>query len=381
MYPRILLKNIQNWLDKREILILYGARQVGKTTLLKSLLKNSDISLILNCEHPVVANVLESKDISAIKALFGRSRIIGLDEAQKIVDIGSILKIIYDEMPEYKIIATGSSSFDLANKIAEPLTGRNIKFRLFPLSLKETEEKNNWLWNLSNLNRFLVFGTYPGIIDLEEKYQQVKLTELSGDYLFRDILVYEQVKNPAVIRKLLRALALQVGSQVSVNELSNLLGITRQTVEKYIDLLEKSFVIFSLPSFTNNIRNEIKKSRKYYFYDNGIMNALTGNFNPVMNRQDVGILWENFCMSERIRLNSYLNMNVNSYFWRTYDGAEIDLIEEIGGKFYAFEFKWKQKSELKIPASFSQRYNPEQFSVITPANLHDLVATLFNSSL
>ncbi len=165
MYTRILLKNIQNWLDKREILILYGARQVGKTTLLKSLLENPDISLILNCELPVVANVLESKDISAIKALFGRSRIIGLDEAQKIVDIGSILKIIYDELPEYKIIATGSSSFDLANKIAEPLTGRNIKFRLFPLSLKETEEKNNWLWNLSNLNKFLVFGTYPGIIN------------------------------------------------------------------------------------------------------------------------------------------------------------------------------------------------------------------------
>ena len=288
MYTRILLKNIQNWLDKREILILYGARQVGKTTLLKSLLENPDISLILNCELPVVANVLESKDISAIKALFGRSRIIGLDEAQKIVDIGSILKIIYDELPEYKIIATGSSSFDLANKIAEPLTGRNIKFRLFPLSLKETEEKNNWLWNLSNLNKFLVFGTYPGIIDLEEKYQQIKLAELSGDYLFRDILVYEQVKNPAVIRKLLRALALQVGSQVSVNELSNMLGITRQTVEKYIDLLEKSFVIFSLPSFSNNIRNEIKKSRKYYFYDNGIMNALTGNFNPVVNRQGRG---------------------------------------------------------------------------------------------
>jgi hypothetical protein len=244
---------------------------------------------------------------------------------------------------------------------------------LFPLSLKETEEKHNWLWNLSNLNKFLVFGTYPGIIDIEEQYQQIKLSELSGDYLFRDILVYEQVKSPAVIRKLLKALALQVGSQVSVNELSNMLGITRQTVEKYIDLLEKSFVIFSLPSFSSNLRNEIKKSRKYYFYDNGIMNAQTGNFNLVVNRQDTGILWENFCMSERIRQNSYLNMNVNSYFWRTYDGAEIDLIEEVGGKFYAFEFKWKQKGELKIPASYSQRYNPEKFSVITPANLHDLL--------
>ncbi len=373
MYPRLLINNIQNWLDKREILILYGARQVGKTTLLKSLLDSHKDSLILNCELPVVANVLESKNISSIKALFGRNRIIGLDEAQKIVDIGSVLKIIYDELPEYKIIATGSSSFDLANKIAEPLTGRNIKFRLYPLSLKETEEKSNWLWNLNNLNRFLVFGTYPGIIDIEEKYQQTKLNELSSDYLFRDILIYEQVKNPAVIRKLLRALALQVGSQVSVNELSGLLGVTRQTIEKYLDLLEKSFVIFSLTSYSGNLRNEIKKSRKYYFFDNGIMNALTGNFNAVENRKDIGILWENFCMSERIKINSYMNIKINSYFWRTYDGAEIDLIEEIGGRISAFEFKWNQKGKLKIPVSFNQKYKPENFNVITPANLHHLL--------
>ncbi len=374
MYLRLLIKNIQTWLDKREILILYGARQVGKTTLLKTILEKKEGALILNCELPVVANVLESKDISSIKTLFGRNRIIGLDEAQKIMDIGSILKIIYDEMPEYKIIATGSSSFDLANRIAEPLTGRNIKFRLYPLSLKETEEKNNWLWNLTNLNKMLVFGTYPGIIDLDAEYQEIKLSELSGDYLFKDILVYEQVKNPAIIRKLLRALALQAGSQVSVNELSNLLGINRQTIEKYLDLLEKSFVIFSLQSFSSNLRNEIKKSRKYYFYDNGIMNALTGNFNPVENRQDIGILWENFCLSERIKINSYSNHNSNMYFWRTYDGAEIDLVEEYAGKINAFEFKWKQKRELKVPASFNEKYKPAKYSIVTPANLHQLIS-------
>lgn len=373
MYPRLLLNNIKYWLDKREILILYGARQVGKTTLLKILMKDTAESLILNCELPVVSNVLESKNLSSIKALFGQTRYIGLDEAQKIVDIGSILKLIYDELPEYKIIATGSSSFDLANRIVEPLTGRNIKFRLFPLSLNETQEKNNWLWNLNHLNQFLVFGTYPGIIDLPVKDQQVKLSELSGDYLFKDILVYDQVKNPAVIRKLLKALALQVGSQVSVNELSNFLGISRHTVEKYLNLLEKSFVIFSLESFSSNIRNEIKKSRKYYFYDNGILNALTGNFTPVENRQDIGVLWENFCMSERVKFNEYSMQKFNLYFWRTYDGAEIDLIEEKNGKLAAFEFKWKQKRKISIPAGFSEKYNVKEMKIITSENLHELI--------
>ncbi len=373
MYPRMLLNNIKDWFDKREILILYGARQVGKTTLLNMLLENTTESLILNCEIPVVSNVLESKNLSSIKALFGKSRYIGLDEAQKIVDIGSILKLIYDEMPEYKIIATGSSSFDLANRIIEPLTGRNIKFRLFPLSLKEIQEKNNWLWNLNNLNKLLIYGTYPGIIDLSVEDQQVKLSEISGDYLYRDILIYDQVKNPAVIRKLLKALALQVGSQVSVNELSNLLGISRQTVEKYLDLLEKSFVIFPLESFSSNLRNEIKKSRKYYFYDNGIMNALTGNFTPIENRNDTGILWENFCMSERIRINEYSKCRFNMYFWRTYDGAEIDLIEEKNQKLNAIEFKWAQKRKIKLPVGFSEKYGVKEMKIITPENLHELI--------
>jgi len=376
MYPRLLLRSIESWLDKREILIIYGARQVGKTTLLKTLFEKQDQSLILNCELPVVANILESKDIPTIKGLFGSSKIIGLDEAQKIVNIGSILKIIFDEMPEYKIIATGSSSFDLADKITEPLTGRNIKFRLFPLSLKETGQKNKWIWNLTNLNKMLIYGAYPRVIDLNAEYQRAKLSELSSDYLYKDILIHEQVKNPSVIRKLLTALALQVGSQVSLNELSNLLRVSRSIIEKYLDLLEKSFVIFSLQSFRSNLRNEIKKSRKYYFYDNGIMNALTGNFNPVGNRQDIGILWENFCISERIKINSYFNHNSNMYFWRTYDGAEIDLVEENAGRINAFEFKWKQKSDLKIPASFSEKYKPDSCTLISPANLHQL---LFNT--
>lgn len=373
MYKRILLKEIQKWLQTRDIIILYGARQVGKTTMLKMLFEKLESTVILNCELPVVADVLESRDISSIKAMFGINKYVGLDEAQKITNIGSILKIIYDELPEYKIFAMGSSSFDLANFIAEPLTGRNIKFRLFPLSLKEISEKNGWLWVLKNLNNLLFFGSYPEIVDLAVEHRKTKLMELSGDYLYKDILVYERVKNPTVIRKLLKALALQVGSQVSVNELSNLLGITRQQVEKYLDLLEKCFVIFSLQSLSTNLRNEIKKSRKYYFYDNGILNSLSGNFPPIESRSNIGALWENFCISERIKINEYLNRNSNMYFWRTYDGAEIDLVEEVSGEYYVYEFKWKQKRKISLPESFRNRYKVKEFKVITSDDLHHLI--------
>ena len=273
-------------------------------------------------------------------------------------------------MPEYKIIATGSSSFDLANKIIEPLTGRNIKFKLYPLSVNEIKQKNTWLWVMENLNNLLVFGSYPGIIDLNISDKQIKLPELASDYLFKDVLIHENIKNPALIRKLLKALALQIGSQVSTNELSNMLGVTRQTIEKYIYLLEKCFVIFSLPSFSSNLRNEMKKSRKFYFYDNGIRNAIINDFSLLQNRTDIGALWENYCISERIKINK---PNTNVYFWRTYDGAEIDLIEEHNGKLTAFEFKWKKKRKIKIPESFSEKYGLNDLIIVTPTNLQDLL--------
>ncbi len=259
MYPRDLILTINYWLEKSEIIILYGARQVGKTTLLKELLKGKKMAIIFNCELPTVAEVLESKDLSQIRALFEDNAIVALDEAQKVMDIGSILKLIHDEMPQYKIIATGSSSFDLANKVSEPLTGRNIKFRLYPLSLNEIKQKHSWFWIKENLNNLIVYGTYPGIIDLSVPDKQVKLYELASDYLFKDILMHENIKNPALIRKLLKALALQTGSQVSFNELSGLLGVSRATVEKYTDLLEKNFVIYSLPAYSLNLRNEISE--------------------------------------------------------------------------------------------------------------------------
>jgi hypothetical protein len=371
MYPREILPAILHWLERPEILILYGARQVGKTTLLREFIKKREDALLLNCELPVVAGILESRDLSAVSTLFGSSKIICLDEAQKVMNIGSILKLIHDELPVYKIIATGSSSFELANKIVEPLTGRNIKFRIYPLSISELEMKNGWLWVLNSLNQLLVYGNYPGLIELDSRDKELKLSELTADYLYQDILVYESIRHPAVIRNLLKALALQVGSQVSVNELSGLLGLSRPTVEKYLDLLEKSFVVFRLPSFSRNLRNEIRKNQKFYFYDNGILNALTGNFSSVQNRSDIGALWENFCVSERMKQrNTGVQGIVNMYFWRTYDGAEIDLVEESGGTLKAFEFKWNIKKKPSMPDSFSQSYNVDSYQVINPETLH-----------
>lgn len=370
MYPRKLQKQIEKWLNKREVIIIYGARQVGKTTLTETMLNKKQGGLILNCELPSVASILESRDITAIRHLFGHHKIIGLDEAQKVPDIGKTLKLIYDELKEYKIIATGSSSFDLAAKLVEPLTGRNIKFILYPLALEEIQLKKGWLELMQNLEDLLVFGTYPGIIDLTGEEKREKLEQLGSDYLFQDVLIYDTIKNSSVLRKLLKLIALQVGSQISTNELSVSLGISRPKVEKYLDLLEKCFVIFSLSSLSGNLRNEIKKSRKYYFFDNGMLNAVTGNFNRISNRNDFGALWENFCISERIKQNEYHKKHARFYFWRTYDGAEIDLVEEINGKFNAWEFKWNKRRKQTLPESFKAKYHPESYKVITPDNLH-----------
>ena len=226
---------------------------------------------------------------------------------------------------------------------------------------------------LNQLNLLLVFGSYPGLIDLNIVEKTQKLTELSSDYLFKDIFAFEKVKNPVIIRKLLKALAMQVGSQVSTNELSNLIGISRQVIDMYIDILEKSFIIFHLESFSTNLRNEIKKSKKYFFYDNGILNAMIGNFNLIQNRSDSGILWENFCISERIKFNNNHNYNANLYFWRTYDGAEIDLVEEKNKNLKVFEFKFGKKQKYRIPKSFSAKYKVEKIILVNPKNAHLLL--------
>ena len=306
--------------------------------------------------------------------MFGDKNIIALDEAQEIPEIGKILKLLYDDQRvKVKLLATGSSSFELADKTGEPLTGRNIKFRLHPLSLNEIKMKKGWMEVLESLNDLLVFGSYPGIIDLSSEEKRRKLLSISSDYLFKDIYKFERLRNPEVLRKLLKALALQLGNPVSISELANLIRVSAITVERYLDLLEKSFVVFKLGSFSGNLRNELKKSRKYYFYDNGIRNAVLNNFSYVEDRTDIGALWENFCIMERIKYCENNEIFPNFYFWRTYDDAEIDLIEEKDGQIIAYEFKWNPRKKAKLPISFAAKYNVVDYHVINRGNIHALL--------
>jgi len=374
MYFRDIELLIKKYLNSNEIIIIYGARQTGKTTLLNKMFSGDQDALILNCERPDIKDILENMDLSQYRLLFRNKKVIALDEAQTIQNIGKILKLIYDS-PEFnhKIIATGSSSFDLAGKISEPLTGRNIKFRIFQLSYNEIAENKSWLWCMENMEELLIYGSYPGIIDKPITEKELMLSNLASDYLYKDIFELEQIRNHSILRKLVKALSWQIGSQVSYNEIANMIGTSMKTVEKYIDLLEKSFVVFGLSSFNKNLRNEIKKSRKYYFYDNGIRNAAISNFSPLTNRQDKGALWENFCMSERIKYNSIHNPLVNVFFWRTYDGGEIDLVEEKNERVYAFEFKYNPKSKVKIPKSFVNAYHPQLSQVVTLENVHEFL--------
>lgn len=371
MYNRDIIKSIDNQLKRPEVILLFGARRTGKSTLLEMLADKYSNMVILNCEQPKIYDALTEMNIPKIKALFDNNEIVAFDEAQTIPEIGKILKLLYDDRNnKIHIIATGSSSFELSNKTGEPLTGRNISFNLFPLSLNEISKKKGWQFFLENLNEFLVFGSYPGVIDLNAKEKRLKLLSLTNDYLFKDIFKFEQLKNPDILRKLLKAIALQVGNLVSFQELASLLGVSKQTIARYIDLLEKSFIIFRLGSFSGNLRNELRKRHKYYFYDTGIRNAIINNFAGMNERVDAGAIWENFCVAEIIKANNYKQLFSNFYFWRTYDGAEVDLVEEIDGKITAYEFKWKPGRKAKLPASFAGKYNVVAFHVINPGNVY-----------
>ncbi|MEI7594177.1 MAG: ATP-binding protein [Bacteroidota bacterium] len=374
MYKRKIDDIIAKYIGNKEFIILFGARQIGKTTTLNNLFSNNQDALIFNCERPEILQILENFNISELKLLFGDKKIIALDEAQCVPNIGKVLKLIYDS-PEFtqKIIATGSSSFDLSNKINEPLTGRNLKFKMFPLSYQEIVEHKTWLWCKENIDELLIFGSYPGVIDKPISEKPKYLSNLSSDYLFKDVLALENIKNPLVLRKLLQLLAWQIGSEVSMNELAMQLGISMKTVEKYIDLLEKSFVIFGLHSFSRNMRNELKKSRKYYFFDLGIRNALINNFSGLSSRTDKGAIWENFCISERYKNNETSSILKNMYFWRTYDGAEIDLVEEKDGNIECFEFKISAKRKTAFPQSFEEAYKPKSNLIVSPENVHEFL--------
>ena len=368
LIKREIQKKIERDLWKRKIVIIYGARQVGKTTLVNQILKKySEEAEYYNCEESDVAEGLSAGTSTALKNFFGEKKLIILDEAQKIRDIGVKLKLLIDNYPEMQIIATGSSSFELANIINEPLTGRFYSYQLYSFSLFELKQIYSETEVNRLLERFLRLGLYPEIIKLGEQEAQKQISSIASNYLFKDIFTFQEVRNPEVLAKLTQMLALQLGNEVSLEELSNSLGVSIETVERYIVLLERAFVIFRLPAFSRNLRTEIKKSRKIYFYDCGIRNSLIRNFNSLDLRSDVGALWENFCITERMKANQRKDLSPNQYFWRTYSQKEIDYLEERDGRLFAFEFKWNKK-KTKIPKEFLDTYENAEFKIINKEN-------------
>lgn len=366
---RSIEKQIKERLFGGKVVIVYGARQVGKTTLAKKILQDfSGKSKYLNCELLSVEQGLSGMEADKIKSFLGDYQLVVLDEAQAIPNIGMVLKIMVDTFPQMQIIATGSSSFDLLQKISEPLTGRSFTFILYPISLKEIKESKDLFFAQAKLESILRFGSYPEIIALDEMAAKERLNEITSNYLFKDILQFEGLKRSSVIKNLLQALALQLGQEVSYQELATKLGINRLTVLKYIDILEQSFVVFVLRSFSRNKRKEISKSIKVYFYDLGIRNSLIENYNPMAIRSDAGHLWENFCVMERKKANEDNLRFANLYFWRTYDQKEIDLIEEREGKLFAYEFKWSKDAKAKKPSDFLVAYPGSEFMIVDQGN-------------
>lgn len=372
MIQREISKRIAQLLTLKKAIVIYGARQVGKSSLLQMIWGNDNGVMWLNGEDIQTRLLIEDVNLDRLQAMMSGRKIIVIDEAQNILNIGLQLKRIKDSMPDIQIIATGSSSFDLANKINEPMTGRKIELRMFPLSYGELVNHFGAFEEHKMLEKRLLFGSYPEVVCSPGMERQL-LTNLTSSYLYKDILTWEHIKKSERLTKLLQALALQIGSQVSYTEIGNLCGLDNKTVERYISLLEQAFIIFRLPSFARNLRNELKFSKKVYFYDLGIRNSLIGNFSPLDIRTDAGALWENYLVSEHIKVCCNTGFYGNHYFWRNQQQAEIDLIEEVDGKLYAYEFKWKQGKKVNAPANFSKNYPEAVFKVVTPDNYGDFL--------
>lgn len=372
MINRILKNTVHSKLNHGKAIILMGARQVGKTTLVKELFKSSDEMIWLNGDELDVQNLFENVSATRLRLIFGTKKYVVIDEAQRIKDIGLKLKLITDELPEIQLIATGSSSFNLANKVNEPLTGRKWEYKMYPLSFAEMVQHHGLLDEKRLLRHRLVYGYYPDVVNNPGNEKEI-LKQLSDSYLYKDILMWEQIKKPEKLIKLLQAIAFQIGSQVSYSELAKLCGLDSKTVEKYIVLLEQCYVIFRLGSFSRNLRNELKNSKKIYFYDNGIRNAIIADFSLTESRSDIGALWENYILSERQKKLDYDGIWCNRWFWRTTDQKEIDYVEEGDGKIHAFEFKWNSLSKYKMPKQFVDNYSGSAFSVVSPENMEEFL--------
>ncbi len=370
MFKRTLEDVMKQKMGSGKAIILVGARQVGKTTLIRNILRSRKY-LFLDADDPVTRKLLTEPSTEQVGALIGDHKTVFLDEAQRIKGIGLTLKLITDRFPDVELFVSGSSSFDLGNKLNEPLTGRKWEYELFPVSWEEFENKTGFVKSEQQLENRLIYGMYPDVLNHPGSEREI-LKNLAGSYLYRDILAFSEIRKPEVLDNLLLALALQTGNEVNYNELAQTVGVNKVTIQKYIDILEKGYIVFRLNSFSRNLRNEIKRNRKIYFYDNGIRNTIIGNFNPPDLRTDIGALWENFLVSERKKQNVYKNTFARMFFWRTKQQQEIDLVEEKDGRIFGYEFKWSPGSRTKFSETFRKTYQAETH-LITRNNFREFV--------
>jgi predicted AAA+ superfamily ATPase len=371
MINRILSDDIRKRLFTGKVIIVTGPRQVGKTTLIKSLLSSFENVLFLDGDDPTIINLLGRPNTAQIRQIIGNHKIVFIDESQRIQDIGLTAKIVVDQMPEVQLILSGSSSFELLNQTNEPLTGRKWTFSLWPVNWMEWQSHSGFVKAEMDLENRLVTGFYPEIL-MNQNISEILLKELTESYLYKDILMLSGIKKPEIIQKLVQALAWQVGNEVIYAEVAEICGLDPKTVASYVEILERAFVVFRLPSFSRNLRNEIKSSRKIYFYDNGIRNAVIGQFQPVQLRNDTGVLWENFLISERRKIINSNKLIVNQYFWRTKQQQEVDYVEEANNQIAGFEFKWNPKHAKRLPLTFSNSYNASG-QCITRENFREFI--------
>ena len=374
MYKRI-YEPLEMQLTPQKVLVIYGPRRVGKTTLLQNYLKQTSLKYKLDSGDNVrTQQILGSQDFGQILPYVEGYELLAIDEAQNIPNIGMALKIIVDQVPGIQIIVTGSSSFELAGQVGEPLTGRKLTLSLYPMAQSELLSVYNRFELREKLADFLVFGAYPEVLQAPTQHARIEvLTEIANSYLLKDILALDRIKNSRTLLDLLKFLAFQVGSEVALTELATQLGVDVKTVKRYLDLLEKAFVIYRLNGFSRNLRQEVTNKSKYYFLDNGIRNALIAQFNGLDQRNDQGALWENFMMIERLKYRTYASLHANVYFWRTYQQQEIDLIEEHSGKLYGYEIKWSQTKVVHPPTRWMETYKNSEFKIIRPDNYLDFV--------
>ena len=372
---RAVEKHIENYLKPNKVVIILGARRVGKTALVKKLLSQiQENYLFLNGEDLDTQNVLERRSQKNYELLLGKTKLLVIDEAQAIPDIGAKLKLMVDSIDGLKILVTGSSVFDLNNKIGEPLVGRKTTFYLFPLSQEEFSQSENYIDTKGLLEERMIYGTYPELQHLASREEKTSyLKEQISSYLLKDILAFEGIQKREKIVSLLKILAFRVGSEISVEGIGNELQISKNTVDRYLDLLSKVFIIHQVSGFNRNLDNEITKKHKWYFYDNGILNALISNFNSFSSRDDQGKLWENYLVSERKKFQEYNRLNVNNYFWRTHNKQEIDWIEESEGNLFAYEFKWNPNKKVKVPSAWENAYPKAVFKTIHPDNYLEFI--------